>query len=150
MAGQRGMEFRKVVFYFHNAACEGKEIIGQGTNLCIEAFIAFVVKCVHMRIEVTQIFLVLYNRRGESIIRLLLHFREIVLQSGYWILLGLRSDHLSEVRALAFCSMRVCSLLFMSCFDGEALGKGSRTRLHLIRSWWLVWHGPCHHVERTF
>lgn len=61
LAVQFGMVFGEVIFDFSNAACEGNEIILQGTNHGIETFVGFVVKCGQTRLEVTEIILFLGN-----------------------------------------------------------------------------------------
>lgn len=74
LAVQRGMEFAEGFFDFHNAACEGNEIIEQGTNLGIETFVGFVVNCSQTKLEMTKIFLILGKHGGESVIHFLLQF----------------------------------------------------------------------------
>lgn len=55
LAGQRVLDLGEVVFNFHNAACDGNEIFGEGTNLVIEVFVGFVVEVGETRIEATNL-----------------------------------------------------------------------------------------------
>lgn len=59
-------DFGEVVLKFQKAACEGNEIVGEGTNLGIEEFVGFVVGVSKTRFEATNGCLQLFGDGSEN------------------------------------------------------------------------------------
>lgn len=58
-----------VIFNFYNASFESNEIVGEGTIICTEACVGFVVEVDNTRLQATNVLLEFFRDGSESSIR---------------------------------------------------------------------------------